>query len=305
VLDLVVGFFQRAALQVGALLVIGAAVWMAVIEPAVRRGRAPAASASLPHRWVGRVATLAVALLIPVWALRLHVQLAGFRDPFVPVRDDLEFLVRETFWGTVWIAQGALLLTLLVLLLVTGRGVSPEGASAPRRYGLVAGALLLALTLGLSSHALSVEEGRGLATAAHTLHTLAAGAWMGSLFLILTARSAASSSDTLADQLRVFSPVAMVSVAVLVGMGVYLSFQYLSSVEEIWTSTYGRVLAAKVLTAGAVLLMGLVNWRAGMPDIDSPAVAAAVRRRATVEVGAALVVLLLTAILTATPRPGE
>ena len=49
--------------------------------------------------------------------------------------------------------------------------------------------------------------------------------------------------------------------------------------------------------------MGFLNWRKGMPTIDSPATRAVVSKRAGWEVALAVGVLILTGILTGTPRP--
>jgi putative copper export protein len=157
----------------------------------------------------------------------------------------------------------------------------------------------------MSSHALSVDGNRTLAVAADALHVLAAGAWIGSLALILSTKGMpeAQSGGLFAAQLRAFSPIAAGCVTILVAMGVYLGWQHLESPSDLWSSTYGRVLAVKVSIGGLAFLMGLLNWRKGMPMIDAPEARVVVSKRAGWEVALAVGVLVLTGILTGTPRP--
>ncbi len=309
---------MRAALQCGALLLVGTAVWKFLIE---RRARAaPAAGIQGPwaaargvlNRRVAWLAALTAFALIPVWLLRFHIQLRDFRDPFVPVGEDIRFLLRETVFGPVWLVQGAVIFVLAAVLAWLGWHVtvidpdqlSPTRGDSPLWWVVAFAALALALTLSLSSHALSVEENRSVAVAADFLHTLAAGGWIGSLALVLaTARIPEIERHGLfGAQLRFFSPVAVVAVVTLVTMGTYLGWEYLDSVADLWLTPYGRVLAAKVATAGIVLFMGFVNWRRGMPSVDSPDVRAVIAKRAAWEVCVAGVVLLLTGVLTGTPH---
>jgi hypothetical protein len=52
-----------------------------------------------------------------------------------------------------------------------------------------------------------------------------------------------------------------------------------------------------------VFLLGLWNWRRGLPAADTAEGKAALRRRAAWEVSVAGAVLLLTAVLTHTAKP--
>ncbi|CAN5621746.1 hypothetical protein BH23GEM11_BH23GEM11_20590 [soil metagenome] len=307
---------QRWLLYTGVLVLVGVAAWRMFIAPgaAARMGdRGPALLGALEPTlaWIGAGAS---ALVLIAWGLRLHTQLLGFRDPFVPVTEDLAFLVFETFWGTVWMVQGGLLVVLTVgFALVARHGAagreipariewgSPEPPTPlPGRWrALVLGVVGVVATLALSSHAMAVPSNRPLAVALDGVHTLAAGSWIGSLALILSA----GRGPILAAQLRAFSPVAMVSVGVLVFAGFLLSTQHVMAWENLWGSPYGRVLMLKVGFAGCVMAMGAVNWRRGLPTLDQPSGVAATRRRAWTEVAAAALVLAITAWLTGMSMP--
>jgi putative copper export protein len=321
VTELLVPPLQRGLLHAGILLLVGATTWRTFIAPgaAARLGGGGSAElAAVEHR-LTRVVAVVAALLLGAWGLRLYVQLLGFRDPFVPLSEDVAFLLRETWWGTVWVAQGALLLLFALAMAVASRrppnpveprvpwGDPTPPPSLPWRWRLAwVGVVGLAVTLALSSHAMSVPSNRPLAVALDGAHALAAGAWIGTLALILgPGRDAASpgGASRFAAQLHAFSPVAMVAVGVLLFAGGILSTQHVGSWGNLWGSTYGRVLLLKVGLAGAVLLLGAVNWRRGLPDLGTPAGVSRVRRRAAVEVGLAGAVLVATAVLTGLSMP--
>ncbi len=309
--------FQRTALFAGVLLLVGAWAWRAWIAPGAAAEPVGDPSSTGSHlgyieRRIQGVAAVVALLLLPVWGMRLWVQLLGFRDPFAPLSEDLRYLVFETLWGKVWMAQGALFLALALGFAVLSRrrpdrveGRVPWGdprpsPSLPVSWKLVGlGVVGVAATLALSSHALSVPGFTSLAVALDGAHTLAGGAWIGSLALILSV----GRGPVFARQLHAFSPVAMVSVGILLFAGAILATQHLGSWQNLWASGYGRVFSTKVALAGGVLLLGFVNWRRGLPTVDSPEGARATARRGWMEVGMALLVLLATAILTGTSMP--
>ncbi|MEX2527054.1 MAG: CopD family protein [Gemmatimonadota bacterium] len=285
-LELALPVAQRGLLFASTLLVTGAVVWKRAIAPSLAAESLD--PAPLIHR-VARLGTGSALLLLAVWGLRLVIQLHDFRDPFVPVQEDLAFLLGETFWGTVWVAQGVVTGILILAFMRRGWRLAEWGV------------VFLALTLSLSSHAMSVPFNRPLAVAVDASHLLAAGAWMGTLALILLISR--GKAPHLAVQLRAFSPLAMGAVGVLIFMGVVLSGVHLGELRSLWASSYGRILVGKILLAGGVLLLGFLNWRRGLPALDTPEGARRIRRRATWEVALAAAVLVATAVLTGTPMP--
>ncbi len=295
--------FQQWLLFSGVVLAVGCVAWRLVVLDPVSRA---VADAGAPHlaaieRSVASAGLVAGLVLVVAWSLRMVVQVMGFRDPFVPLWDDVSFLLFETFWGTVWMAQG-LLLPFVVGAFAWAR---TRSLAAWRVAGMLA--LGLVATLTLSSHAMGVESGRALFVAADAVHALAAGCWIGSLSVIVSVGRPIGSSDEaralFAAQLRAFSPMALVSVAALIAMGAALSWTHLSGLSNLWETGYGRVLMAKVGLAGGVFLAGFVNWRLGLPASDTSVGAASVHRRASLEVVLAVGVLLLTAVLVHSVKP--
>lgn len=307
----VLAALQQWVLFSGTVLAVGCVAWRLVVAPRALPLLGAEGSSALAaiERRAARLGFYTTLVLLGAWMLRMVVQVMGFRDPFVPLWEDVSFLLFEMFWGTVWMAQGVVLLALGTAFLLARRR-APTAALAPLAPSwLVAAVLALALvtTLALSGHAMGVESGRPFIVAADALHALAAGTWIGSLVVILTAGRAtpahAGSIGVYAAQLRSFSPMAVVSVATLLTMGVVLAWTHLVALSDLWTMTYGRVLSAKTGLAGAVLAVGLWNWRRGLPGVDTEPGAGTVQHRAAFEVSLALGVLLLTAVLVHSPKP--
>ena len=320
-MERVLATLQQWALFAGVGVLVGCVVWRAAVVPrAVRMvGDTHTARLLRIERRVAGVGAITVLVLVGAWALRMVVQVMGFRDPFVPLSEDVSFLLFETFWGTVWMAQGAILPLLAVafwrargpvredvgLGAAPGQGISLRISTA---WGVaLALVLMLVATLALTGHAMGVDSGRPFIVAADALHTLASGSWIGSLGIILTVGHPAERTGEdvalFAAQLRGFSTVALVSVSTLIAMGVVLAWTHLDVPSSLWTTGYGRILSAKVAVAGLVFAAGLWNWRVGLPSCETSDGAAAVRRRAALEVGLAGGVLLLTAVLVHSVKP--
>jgi putative copper export protein len=310
---------QRGLLFVGVLLLGGILAWRAFIAPEAARTLGAGGDRALGTVEQGflRLGGWVVLLLLLVWGLRLPVQLLGFRDPFAPLMEDVRFLVLETLWGSVWIAQGILLIALVPMFWA---GASAHGTVAPRvqwgdpdpppplpwRWRLLGGGIIgVIATVALSSHAMSVPSNRPLAVVLDGAHTLAAGGWLGALTLIVVSGMGhkAASPEVQAAQFRAFSPVAMVSVGVLIFAGVLLSTQHVMAWENLWGSPYGRVLMLKIGVALGVMAIGALNWRSGLPRMDSEEGRRQLTHRARLEITLALVVLGITAILTGMPLP--
>ena len=319
----------RWALFSGVLLLVGIVAWRGAVVPRLRLYLGQAYPPSeypeilhLQRRMAGLGVVLAL-LLLPVWGLRLWSQLQEFRDPFVPISEDIRFLLEHTFWGTVWMAQGGILLLLAggFLLLrgpwgrsapstpeLTPEGIPRDGPKVlewPWPWRIVAGGVGgLVLTLSLSSHAMSVPVNTAMAVGVDAGHLAAGGAWVGTLALILAVTPMGDGhSRLLGLQLRAFSPLAMVAVGVLVFLGIILSGLHIHEWSVLWREAYGRTLCLKLLAAAGVMAMGFVNWRQGLPRVGTPGGARWVFRSAWLEVGGAAVVILLTALLVATPLP--
>lgn len=305
---------QQWLLFTGAALVTGCVAWRIQVMPGALRSLPPEGAAAV-RSLEPRVASLGLAsvgLVFLAWGLRLVVQVMGFRDPFVPLWDDVSFLLFEVFWGTVWMAQGGLVLVLGGALWMVGRSSRVDrrgsGTTASPGVGWSLAALMVAAlagTLAMSGHAMGVESWRVMVVLADATHALTAGVWIGTLavILIVSRGGPGRGPAEFAAQIRSFSPMALGSGIVLVSMGTLLSWTHLRAVSDLWSMGYGRLLSAKVLVALVIFGLGFLNWKRGLPECHTPDGAADVRRRGSREVGLAVVVLLLTAFLVHATKP--
>jgi copper transport protein len=92
--------------------------------------------------------------------------------------------------------------------------------------------------------------------AASVLHLLAVAIWLGGLVVLTTAFLPMSDTKHLAVVIPRFSPVAALAVATLAATGVIHALAAAGSVRVLATSTYGAILAIKLLLFAGVLLLG-------------------------------------------------
>lgn len=294
-LDAITGWLLFAAI----LGVTGAVTLRWVIIPCV------VANAALPgprlRRAAARFGTWCGLFLAPAMALFFLRQLLEFRDPFVPWREDALLLLTGTSWGHTFMVGAA-----LSLLVPVAFGLARAGREAAWPVA-TAGVLALAAFPALTGHA-SAGEGllRASTLGADILHVLAAGAWMGGLAAVLFVDRdvARGGSDPLEALVRAFSPVAIGSVTVLVGTGLFASWVHLPAISALWSEPYGQRLAWKLALVGVVLFLGWLNWRRQTPRLPEPGGSAALRRSAWLELAVAQIVLLITALLVRTPPSG-
>lgn len=199
-----------------------------------------------------------------------------------------------------------------VVLLAVGFTVLGQniGAATDRRtrgFALV-GVALVVVAPALTGHtrAFSPEP---LVIGTDILHVLAGSVWLGGLVgLALTVPALAEREDAAARVLARFSMVAAGVLAALTGTGLVLAWRILASWENLFGTTYGRILLVKV--AVVLLVIAVAGWNRFvlLPRVRGggrrrgrrgTAAKAAARIGATARVEAALlvVVLLLTGFL--------
>ncbi len=155
--------------------------------------------------------------------------------------------------------------------------------------------------LSLSGHASRAPF--SLAWAAVFLHTAAVAFWTGSLLplLVLLRRSDNAALAVLAR----FSATIPFAIAGLLTGGVLLVLVQIDAPSDLWTTAYGRILAAKLAAVAVLFALAAVNRFAITPVVrtDSASGAFALRRSITVELVLVVVVLGLVAGWRFTPPP--
>ena len=170
-----------------------------------------------------------------------------------------------------------------------------------------------------------------LAVAMQLLHLVGAGGWVGSLALLTfvaipaardlerdvsrdqrrepgreASHTATGDPDArIAGLIRAFSPTALAFSALLGITGLFTAWGNLGGFAPLWQSEYGRTLLIKLGFLSITAATGAYNWRRVLPALGEPISSARLRRSSLVELTAALLVLIATAVLVATPMPGE
>jgi copper transport protein len=204
--------------------------------------------------------------------------------------------VLHTQFGKVWAARGLLAIAVAAIaLLVRLRVIRDTTAVAG---GLLALAGALAVTPGLAGHA-NVEPWYALASDA--THVAAASLWLGGLaFLLLALLWTSGDRWTFAaNAVPRYSTIAVIAVAALVGSGVLNSIIELGPVSGLWTTTWGKLLLAKVALVLVALALGALNNRISVPRFRRELTTGRDRRRFVGRVAAEIAILLVVVGVTA------
>jgi len=144
----------------------------------------------------------------------------------------------------------------------------------------------------------SLDRGRPLLEpAVDFLHVAAASFWLGGL--VALALTLTGSGDR-APMLRRFSNVALVSVAVLAATGVIRALAELSSLGQLWSTGYGRVLIVKTALLAALVTIGWLNRYRLVPRLSLDGLRRSVAVELALFAGLVAAVALLTDL-----RPGR
>ena len=121
------------------------------------------------------------------------------------------------------------------------------------------------------------------------VHSLAAGLWIGTLFIVLVVGialvlrnevAADRRGPIVADMVNAFSPLALTCGMIVVIFGLITAWKHLNPLSSLWTTPYGWALIAKLLVVAVVFALGAWNWKRGRPTLGSEAGAVALRRSA-------------------------
>jgi putative copper resistance protein D len=158
--------------------------------------------------------------------------------------------------------------------------------------------ILILLGSAMMSHSNGRLEWRLYLMGLTVVHHAAGAAWIGGLpFLLASLKREGSVSVT-----RRFSSVAMGAVAALALTGTGLARLYVGSASALTGTTYGAMLASKIVMTGMLLFLGALNFRLiGAAGRGTVSGLFSLGRFAEAEWGIGITVLLTAASLTSTP----
>lgn len=253
--------WTRGLSLIGFMLLFG----VLFFETAIMRAVRPAQTARIA-KIARRALALGLILLLAIRIFALFDRAAAIaqRNLFALDLDTLANLLQNQ-WGQVWLAQVALLLVALALVLG-----APAFKARVNRGAL--GALLLILSLAalmlnsFVSHAGGLDvQIRRVALANDIVHITAAAVWIGGICGVtlygaveLKRRGSAATAGLLKALLPRFTPPALTAALVVVCSGMLSSLLQVGGVAA-FASPYGAALLFKIATVAVLILVALIN----------------------------------------------
>jgi putative copper resistance protein D len=156
----------------------------------------------------------------------------------------------------------------------------------------------------MTSHAMARLDYRVPLVAFTALHQAATAAWLGGLPYLLIAIRRAPAAEFARQLSARFSQLALVSVAVLASAGLVLGFAYVGSFQAVYGTSYGAMVATKVLLFGLLLFLGALNFQL-VRNGPASSILASLKRFGEAEIGIGITVILTAASLTSLPPAAD
>jgi len=156
----------------------------------------------------------------------------------------------------------------------------------------------------MTSHSMARLDYRAPLVAFTALHQLATAVWLGGLPYLLIAIRRAPAPDFARQLSARFSRLALVSVAVLASACLLLSFAYVGSFKAVYGTSYGAMVATKVLLFGLLLFLGALNFQLVRRGPAS-SILVSLKRFGEAEIGIGITVILTAASLTSLPPAAD
>jgi len=161
-------------------------------------------------------------------------------------------------------------------------------------------AALILLSSVMTSHAMARLDYRIPLAVVTALHQGATATWLGGLFYLLIAIPRSPDNQFARQIIARFSKLALISVVVLAAAGFTLGLAYVGSLDAVYGTSYGIMVATKVVLFATLLLLGALNFQiAHVPS--GGAVIASLKRFGEAELGIGITVILTAASLTSLP----
>lgn len=300
------GTAQRWIHLLGTVLLLGVVVFRSGVLSRRGKGARLAGVAERARKPLRRFAWISAILLLITLGTRLFFHLNALGAGAGTAWEYLPHVLVRTGWGAGWWLHLAAVVLLFIGLLYSNR----QGSAARGWATVVGAAVLLPLVEPLQGHAMGAGA-RAVAIPVMYFHVAAVGIWLGGLLMLVlvglpAVRRAGESDDSLPALARLvnsFSRIALPAVALIVLTGGLNAFLLGTAPEDLIGSAWGRTLLLKLAVLGGVFLLGFYNWRKVRPSLAEHPDPGILRIPATVEAVLGIIVLLVTAVLAATPLP--
>src|SRR5882672_7303425 len=156
----------------------------------------------------------------------------------------------------------------------------------------------------MTSHAMARLDYRVPLVAFTALHQAATATWLGGLPYLLIGIGRAQTPEYARQLSASFSKLALGSVAVLASAGLVLGFAYVGSFKAVYGTSYGAMVATKVLLFGLLVFLGALNFQLVRKGPAS-SILASLKRFGEAEIGIGITVILTAASLTSLPPAAD
>jgi len=187
------------------------------------------------------------------------------------------------------------------LALFAGAGFLVLAWLTGQRALLLLAAVSISASFGLTGHTAGLEA-PGLAPWVVAGHLLIAGFWLAAP-VTLWPRAAMTDTDVL-ERTEAFSRVAKFIVPFVFASGLYLFWRIDGDFLTALSSGYGRLLAAKLVAAALILGLGALNMTIITRQLSADTLKGRAALRSTLRIDAALFLLVIIIIATATTLIG-
>lgn len=280
----------NAALYAGLAIAIGASVARFLLIP---RCGLSISERTPPLRLAATAGAFAAATVLVAAPARIALQLAMLTEPGEPWSPMLGVILGDTGLGKAMQLQ-AIWASAALMAFTVARSGRDRGWKAA-----TVATLILAVTPALAGHPAAAED-PSLAVSVATLHVLAAGAWVGTLFHLWRSVRCVSEA-TVGAMLRAFRPVALGSAGLLAATGAWQAWAALGAPGDLIGSAWGRLLIAKLLLVAVIGVLGHRHWKTSGAQLaagDRASVAASFGRELLL---AALVIALTGSLASSSP----
>ena len=290
----------RGLLFVGLLALIGAVSFKVFVL-----GGARTIPSELKESMTQRAAELGMAsaaLVIVVALMRLYLEsqmMSAMPDMPGMKGMNIRGMVMLTDWGFALRLQLAAVLAALIAFALALRRV--RGAW----FIAAASSLVLAITPALGGHAAASPSFTSLMIASDWLHVLGGASWLGSLLSVMLIGVPIALTlepperwASIASLMNAFSPVALVSAAVVVASGAFASWVRVEHLSALWQTNYGKTLLVKLLFVAITLGIGAYNFKRVQPQLSNEVGTHRLLRSAGAELIVGFLILLVTGLLT-------
>ena len=270
-----------------------------VLRLLVRKNQASAENLAAFNVYLKRGALVCLSLALIASILQVPIEAGAMAESGFSGMTDAFML--EIAWKSVIGEQALVRMPAFLLAIVA---VSTWGKYSPLFNTLnilVTVVVLIVITYSFTFTGHSAEKNLWI-KALLVLHVLAITCWVGSLLPLYKSCQLLALTEV-KRLMHQFGQLAIMIIVLLLASGITLILQYLDTVADLFTSSYGQLILLKLLLVSAMLMLGAWHKLSLVPQITEEHHVLTLKRSISIEMFIALTVLIITSIFTTLVGP--